>query len=147
MAVSGSMGKLARGGHPLQASGMFTPSEGESPSRVFMKEGKSFIENIFKSFIPNRKVATAIAGLAFKYGLFEIDEPQGARMKYLNTTVASWGAVGGRSSFMALQGMTNIISEAITAASSGLDIRRPPNIEDKTRQEEERRNNNKRERQ
>ena len=106
--------------HPLSPVGMFTPQEFDSPARLFMKAGKNLLENIFKCQIENKQVADALADLAAQYSFFDLDAEDGPQMRYLNTLVVCWSAVHGRASILALQGATQVMSERLTAAASGI---------------------------
>lgn len=111
--------KKRSGGHPLSHTGMLEAFDGESPSRIFMKEGKSTIENILKTIIPDKQKADAIASLIYKYTLFGLDDPKGPQMQYLNTLFATWAAVHGRASLLAFQSMVQVVSEQLTSQISG----------------------------
>ena len=119
--------KNLRGGHPLSTSGMLTAADGDSPSRLFMKAGKTLEDNIYKSFIPSWEAATALNTLAYKYSIFGLlKDPNSPQSLYLNRMVITWAAVKGRSTDFALMGMTNIVSEKVIAQSSGFDVGKHP---------------------
>ncbi len=116
--------------HPLSPIGMFTPQEFDSPARLFMKQGKGHLENILKSQIENKEVADALADLVSQYAFFGLDAEDGPQMRYINTLVVCWAAVRGRASILALQGATQVMSEHLTAAASGIPARGEGRVED-----------------
>lgn len=109
--------------HPLQASGMLTPQEFDSPAKVFMRAGKNYLENILKTQIENKKVADALADLVYQYHFFGLHNEEGPQMQYINTLVVCWAAVRSRASIFALQGLTQIMSEHLTASAAGFEVR------------------------
>lgn len=117
---------LRAGGHPLDSTGLLSAAEGDSPARLFMKAGKTLYDNILKSIIPNHEAATALNTLAYKYAIFGLlKNEETPQSRYLNLMVLTWAAVKGRSTDLALMGMTQIFSERVIAQSSGFEPGKP----------------------
>lgn len=111
--------------HPLQATGMLSPQEFDSPAKLFMKAGKNHLENILKSQIESKLVADALADLVYQYQFFGLGAEDGPQMQYINTLVTCWSAVRSRASIFGLQGVTAVMSEHLTAAAAGLGAEVP----------------------
>ncbi|HUW08438.1 MAG TPA: hypothetical protein VM537_01855 [Anaerolineae bacterium] len=125
------MNPFKTGKHPLSATGMLTPQEFDTPAKLFMRSGKNHLENILKSQIENKQVADALADLVSQYAFFGLDAEDGPQMRYINTLVVCWAAVRSRASIFALQGVTTIMSEHLTAAAAGIDVRDTGRQDDK----------------
>ena len=112
---------VKHGKSPLTATNMLTPHEFDSPAKIFMRAGKSFIDNVLKTVIPDKRTADAIASIRAKYKLFGWQDDHRKQVK-LNELMALWSAQKGRASFFALQGMDQVISEKLSAAMSGINL-------------------------
>jgi len=112
---------VKQGKSPISAIGATTPHEYDSPAKIFMKAGKTFVDNVLKTVIHSKRQADAIASLWAKYRFFGWQDGHRKQEK-INELMPLWAAIHGRASFFTLQAHDQVISERLSAAMSGLSL-------------------------